>query len=90
MTNTELLMKALGWQGGTVHQVASDTGLTVSEVLNLHTAPISNRIAYDHGLKAVKLDVVDICGYQAYRICAYRPDRISFWRGVLDAQKAQK
>lgn len=88
MTNTEYLMRALGWQGGTVHQVARDTGLTVWEVLDLHTCPISNRIAYDHGVKAVKFGVVAISGYQAYRVCAYRPDRISFWRGVLDAQKA--
>lgn len=37
MTNTELLMKALGWQGGTVHQVARETGLTVMQILDLHT-----------------------------------------------------
>jgi hypothetical protein len=37
MTNTELLMKALGWQGGTVHQVARETGITVCQVLDLHT-----------------------------------------------------
>lgn len=37
MTNTELLMKALGWQGGTVHQVARETGITVSQILDLHT-----------------------------------------------------
>ena len=89
MTNTEYLMKALGWQGGTVHQVASDTGLTVMEVLDLHTFPISNVIAHGHGLKAVKMCVVDICG-APYSTCGYKPDRISFWRGVLDAQKAQK
>lgn len=89
ITNTELLMKALGWQGGTVHQLATDTGLTVSEILDLDKLPISSRIAYDHGLKAVKLDVVAICGYQAYRVCSYKPDQVSFWRGVLDAQKAK-
>lgn len=36
-TNTELLMQALGWQGGTVHQVAKDTRITVSQILELHT-----------------------------------------------------
>lgn len=90
MTTTTLhLMHSLGWQGGTVHQVASETGLTVLEVLNLHSSPVSNQIAYDHGVKALRLAVVDICG-AAYRSCSYRPDRISFWRGVLDAQKAEK
>lgn len=34
-TNTELLMMALGWQGGTVHQVAQATGLKVETILNL-------------------------------------------------------
>lgn len=37
MTNTELLMRALGWQGGTVHQVAHSTGLSVQQVLDLDT-----------------------------------------------------
>lgn len=36
-TNTELLMQALGWQGGTVHQVATATGLPVNQILDLHT-----------------------------------------------------
>lgn len=35
-TNTEFLMNALGWQGGTVHQVAQETGLSVMEILELH------------------------------------------------------
>lgn len=36
MTTTTLhLMHALGWQGGTIHQVASATGLKVETVLNL-------------------------------------------------------
>lgn len=32
-TNTELLCNVLGWQGGTVHQVARETGLTVEEII---------------------------------------------------------
>ena len=36
MTTTALhIMHALGWQGGTIHQVASATGLKVETVLNL-------------------------------------------------------
>ena len=89
MTNTELLMKALGWKGGTIHQVANETGLTVLEVLNLHDLPATSSIAYDHGLKALQRAVVYICG-AVYCSCAHKPDRISFWRGVLDAQKAEK
>jgi len=36
-TNTELLIQALGWQSGTVHEVAQQTGMTVSQVSELHT-----------------------------------------------------
>lgn len=34
MDNTILLALALGWQGGTVHDVAKETGLTVAQILN--------------------------------------------------------
>lgn len=84
ITNTLHLMHSLRTKGGTVHQVAKSTGLTVSEILDLHLAPVANVIAYDHGLKAARLDVVDVSGY-AYNTCDYKPERISFWRGVLDA-----
>lgn len=33
-TNTELLCLVLGWQGGTVHQVAAATGLAVDQIIN--------------------------------------------------------
>ncbi len=32
---SNLLMIALGWQGGTIHQVARETGLSVSQILDL-------------------------------------------------------
>ena len=84
ITNTLHLMHSLRTKGGTVHQVARATGLTVSEILDLHALPVDNVISYDHGLTAARLDVVDISGY-AYSVCNYKPERISFWRGVLDA-----
>jgi hypothetical protein len=33
MTNTEVACLLLGWQGGTIHQVAKATGLTVNQIL---------------------------------------------------------
>ena len=33
LTNTEKACYLLGWQGGTVHQVAEETGLTVDQIL---------------------------------------------------------
>lgn len=43
MTTTTLhLMHSLGWQGGTVYQVASATGLKVETVLNLKDTKITD------------------------------------------------
>lgn len=50
MTNTELLMKALGWQGGTVHQVARATGLKVEMILDLDQYPLINNDCFESGL----------------------------------------
>lgn len=86
INNTLHLMHSLRWRGGTVHQVASATGLTVGDILDLHKAPVSNVIAYDHGVKAARRDLVTVCGY-AYVSCKYYPERLAFWRGVLDTYK---
>lgn len=85
-TNTELLMNALCWQGGTVHQVARETGLSALEILELDKHIPDNVIAYAAGERSVRLNVVDICG-PAYRACSYRPEKLSFWRGVLAAMQ---
>jgi len=34
MTNTERFCKQLGWQGGTIHQVAETLGLTLEQILD--------------------------------------------------------
>lgn len=34
LTNTEIACLLLGWQGGTIHQVSQETGLTVDQILN--------------------------------------------------------
>lgn len=82
-TNTELLMNALGWQGGTVHQVARETGLSVLEILELDKHGFDNVIAYAAGQRSVRLNVLDICA-PAYRSPAHlRPEKLSFWQGVL-------
>lgn len=33
MNRTQALCKALGWQGGTIHQVSEETGVSVEELL---------------------------------------------------------
>lgn len=34
LTNLEIACSLLGWQGGTIHQVAKETGLCVNELLD--------------------------------------------------------
>lgn len=99
ITNTLHLMHVLGWQGGTVHQVARETGLTVSEILDLDTITAQHADPYKTGYLAVKhgLPGVAALGLQKYDPAVYgdqshlfRARLVSYWRGALDAQKAKK
>lgn len=99
ITNTERLMHVLGWQGGTVHQVATETGLTVSDILDLDTITAQHADPYKTGYLAVKhgLKGIAALGLQQYDPAVYGDQRhlfrarlVSFWRGVLDAEKAKK
>ena len=85
MTNTELLMKALGWQGGTVHQVASETGLTVSEILDLHTF---YDVTHNTPRRQGRIDADENCVKAVYRLrreqFVQKPVLISYWCGGAD------
>lgn len=86
-TNTELLMQALGWQGGTVHQVAQETGLTVCQVLDLDKVIMT----YNTPRRWGRIDARegDVKGrYKARRV--EFPDvsgLISYWHGVLQIMR---
>lgn len=83
MTNTEYLMKALGWQGGTVHQVASATGLSVMQILDLHTVDYCahntprRRGAWESSQGRLSGKPEDLEGIML----------ISYWFGVLQYQR---
>ena len=82
---TILLMHAIGWQGGTVHQVAEYTGLSVPDILSLQ-----KHEPYP-GLTSPACK-----GWCAVRTCslAWNKEKIfpahhydiDFWSGVLQAQ----
>ncbi|ARB11598.1 hypothetical protein CB7_124 [Pectobacterium phage vB_PatM_CB7] len=84
-TNTELLMKALGWQGGTVHQVAHETGLTVSEILDLHTF---RQFTHNTPRRQGRIDADEKCVKAVYLArreqYATKSTLISYWFGVVD------
>ncbi|QYC52631.1 hypothetical protein [Salmonella phage SSBI34] len=84
-TNTELLMAALGWQGGTVHQVARETGLTVSEILDLHKI---QDVTYNAPRRQGRIDADEKCVKVVYLArkeqFKLKPLLISYWFGVVD------
>jgi hypothetical protein len=54
MTNLETLIKAMGYQGGTVHQVARDLGVVADDILNANTRQMRDllkiaRARIEHG-----------------------------------------
>lgn len=74
-----LLMIHHGWQGGTIHQVAKETGLTVAEILNLDSVvPQKSNLdgmsdyymGYHVGHLKVDLKLV--------------ADKVQYWRGVCE------
>ena len=86
MNNTLHLMHSLGWKGGTIHQVVKVVGLDVIDVLDLHKKVVVNVIAYEHGKIAASRDMVKFSGYTSTDR-RYYAERLSFWRGVLDAYR---
>ena len=81
-TNTELLCLALGWQGGTVHQVAEATGLTAAQIIN--TDRMKEGESHGNGFSAVRT-----CSLEFNRTVNFpaRQGNLSFWMGVARGQE---
>lgn len=81
-TNTELLCIALGWQGGTVHQVSAETGLTVSQIVETdRKQPRGDK--YAQGWFAARTCSLD--HNQKVNFPKARKD-LDFWMGVAQGQ----
>ncbi|HEH7746046.1 TPA: hypothetical protein SHY03_003015 [Escherichia coli] len=88
MTNTTLhLMHSLGWQGGTVHQVASATGLKVETVLNLGDHKVEE---IDHFDTFVNGYLWACSGGGESKIPPGARGDMYFWLGVLSWQENKK
>ena len=86
MNNTMHLMKALGWQGGTIHQVSKETGLTALQILDLDTY---TNLVYNTprrlGMRDMEQGIVKT-EYTKHNTPG-DPMCISYWYGVLMASK---
>lgn len=83
MNITLALMKALGWQGGTVHQLAQETGLDVSDIIAGIPKDLHNVYSdYVEGWYTIKVCPPESRGR---RFSANKGKR-DFWRGVIEAE----
>lgn len=78
MNRTLNILKSLGFQGGTIHQVAEITGCEAFNVLYVKAEP--SRIDYKDGVNSVK-------HLQEYFpvIAENKKGNLQFWLGVADA-----
>lgn len=82
-TNTLTLCHALGWQGGTIHQVSKEIGLPLDDILDLH----------NHEPNDKSINSEDSRGWFAVRTCSRehfldkcvpsQKGNKNFWYGVL-------
>lgn len=87
ITTTLHLMHALRWQGGTVHQVASATGLKVDTILNLKDTKITDLYElemYNNGVEWMQ------GGGGESNIPKVEKGNVFFWLGVLAWQENKK
>lgn len=61
--NTAFLMFAYGWQGGTIHQLAKETGCTANELLQDCAQHIVRNDSNKH-------PALDLYGFSAARTCS--------------------
>lgn len=88
MTNTQLLLKAFGCQGGTIHQLSDMTGLATDQILDLD----------QHGMSNTGLGSDYMGGWSSYRTCSVEFNiennfpkhlgNVDYWKGVLNAVKS--
>ncbi len=61
LTNTEILMYALGWQGGTIHQVSQAIGVDDQAILDATPDELRGYVRYAHGYRNTKTESSVAC-----------------------------
>lgn len=86
MNNTQCLMIALGWQGGTVHQVSEEIGVSVQDILYKKIDRIeAMSFDYQSAWFAVRT-----CSQSFFlsNIAPKQHGNVLFWHGVIQAVNA--
>ncbi|AUR87610.1 hypothetical protein NVP1101O_199 [Vibrio phage 1.101.O._10N.261.45.C6] len=85
MTNTEKFLELLGYKGGTIHQVSKVTGLTLDQILNLHTIPYTSYKTTSQITGSVMFTCSGIYIRETMSP-EYRGDT-DFWKAAIDSLK---
>jgi len=83
-TRLQAFCLALGWQGGTVHQVSAEIGVSVDDLMQEVTDEVADTIPYGLGYRRgyVKPLPVD---RTAWTLTHCKPDWLPlYWLGVAD------
>ncbi len=79
MTRLKSFCKALGWQGGTIHMVAKETGCTVNDLLDTQTHTVQDKDGYAGGT------LWTLLGSKSKEYIKTKTQgNIAFWIGVSD------
>lgn len=79
-TRTELLMQALGYQGGTVHQICAEVGIGVDEFLYTEVHP-SDKMMGDHWFMGTCFNTCSMEHRKLVLLPKYKGN-LYFWLGV--------
>jgi len=86
MRRTEALCKALGWQGGTVHQISVETGVPVNDLLYGEVSDKSLSSDYTSGWFAGRTCTVEF--NQKVNFPKHKGNK-DFWIGVAEGLMLQ-
>lgn len=75
------LMKALGWAGGTIHQVQQETGLSTTQIMAMDETPAEMSAVQDEIFSAFEVGVMFGC--TPYNKLKYKGN-LQYWKGVLE------
>ena len=84
-TRSSNLIRYFGWQGGTIHQIAEETGVDVQTLLFLDVPANRNRLNYDRFSQGALAS--ETCSLQ-YRLALAKAVKgsASFWLGVAQSR----
>ena len=79
VTRTEALCKVLGWQGGTIHQIAQETGCDVQELLYSEPKETHLTSSNSFGWSAARTNDV---AFNRKKIFPQYRGNVDFWLGA--------